>query len=133
MPIKSHINRQQRIKNVVFTGKISKMDFEKYSASLSIANLDAYDVAFVDLSEMDSCEFGFDEISPHADQTQLLGGINRGMTEVILAPTDLSYGIARMYAALATENIDVQVFKDAEKAQVALAAALDREKNTISN
>lgn len=107
MPIKSHINRQQRIKNVVFTGKISKMDFEKYSASLSIANLDAYDVAFVDLSEMDSCEFGFDEISPHADQTQLLGGINRGMTEVILAPTDLSYGIARMYAALATENIDV--------------------------
>ena len=80
--------------------------------------------SFVDLSGADLCQLDANTVRRAAEVTR---GFDRGQEPVrvaVLAPTDVAFGLARMYAAL-VESLqrEVRVFREADAARAWLGIA----------
>lgn len=126
MPIRYEVDKELRLKTTVFSERVTEHEFVQYSASLSPEQMSQYDVVFVDFSQMTDCDFGYQSISPHAVRASLRNTANRSFNEIILAPTDVAYGLARMYQTLVDGKTDVKLYRDETEARTALANLLDR-------
>ena len=113
MPISQQL--QDGLLTVVMTGTVSLDEFQRYQTQLVEERAVKSDVTFVDLSEVEEIQLGFAELQSHA---HWLTEVSPGrIKEVIFAPSDLSYGVARMYQALVNESFQVIVCRQLEDAQ----------------
>jgi hypothetical protein len=124
MPIQADIDAERRVKTVVFSGQITAQEFGTYSETLSADHMSQYDVVFIDLGQVTDFEFGYKSIRPHANRAAERDPQQTNFTEIIWAPTDIAYGLARMYQTLVAPRIDVQLFRDESEARSRLASAL---------
>lgn len=115
-----------RVSNIQLNGSISAREFADYQQSVIARNNTEQWASFVDCSLLTALDLNFERISGHADSVNRLNSGRRpGFTEIIFAPTDLGFGIARMYQTLADGQFEVRVFRTIEAAQEALAVLLD--------
>lgn len=124
MPIQVELNSELRLKTVVFTGRVTTPEFVEYGMSLAPVNMREYDVAFINLGAMTECEFGYDSVWPHANRASQRDTCRSRFIEVIFAPSDVGYGLARMYQSLVEEPIEVHLFRDEVESRAALTEAL---------
>lgn len=125
MPIRYKLNTIRRLKTVDFVDRVTEKEFADYRKTLSEHEMRQYDVAYIDLGGMTDCDFGYGDVRPHANHVSESRGENSRFIEIVWAPADLAYGLARMYQSLVESNIDVRLFRDETEARNALDEALD--------
>ena len=118
MPISSSIDPATRLKTVEFRGFISEQEFVDYCSDFR-NNCEDHRAVFVDFSQMDECDLRYSHVSPHAEAVNQWALAHPGVPEIILAPSDVSFGLARMYQTLA-EGMNVQIFRDESAARAEL-------------
>ncbi|MCA8959580.1 MAG: hypothetical protein KDC38_03660 [Planctomycetes bacterium] len=118
MPIVAEFTADGRLRVVSMRGVVTAEEFIDYRAQLGRTRTPRHRVSFIDLSHVDRFEFGFGELLVHAETVQSnLSDRPEAFTEVIWAPSDASFEMARMYQALAVGEHIVHLHRDRDLAR----------------
>lgn len=129
--IAQEFSEDRRVSHVRFSGSITTNEFAQYRESVYAENNTGQWASLIDCSSLDSLDVDFERIRSHvASVDSLNSNRSAGFTEIIFAPTDLGFGIARMYQSLAEGKFEVVVCKELEVAQQALAMCLETKKQS---
>lgn len=123
MAIHTELHETLRLKIVKLSGVVTSAEFLEYGSSVTADSRTKYDCVFIDVSEMTECEFGHDLMLPHSNRIAALN-IDQGFSEFIWAPTNLGYGMARMYASLIEQRSTVGLYKDLDELKSDLSSFL---------
>lgn len=125
MPIEDYFTEGDAVRAVRMHGIVSRGEFRTYRLHLLADQRDTHRITFVDMSEMEDFEFGFDDAVQHADLvSDAAEKRQREFAEIVLAPTDFTYGIARMYETVVNNRYQICVFREEERARKELTLQL---------
>jgi hypothetical protein len=128
MPISFHFKPEAKLIVFVHTGKVLNDDFLLYYKSMLEGDLFTTDMnLLIDLRHTDSSPRNRDVLSQFADFVkQKFTDISIRPKVAVIAPRDLSFGLARMYSAFA-DSIpwDFVVFREVDTALAWLRAPED--------
>ena len=123
--IAHQLSNDKRLRTVTISGAVSSQEFLNYRKEVIDERNLAQIASFVDFTLITEFQVGFAEVNQHADAMRELNSQRAvSITEVILAPTDLGFGFARMYQTMSEGRLRVLVFRDEVKAKAALAEIL---------
>jgi hypothetical protein len=124
MPIRSNLSTDLLVRYVTVSGTVTPEEL-RCCLDESLRDQGAITpLGFVDLSQLEDCLLGFHAVRDLARVAQSLAarGDHR-VYEVVLAPGDLAFGLARMYQTLVADEFDVRVFRAETDARTALEHA----------
>ena len=105
------------VRFIRISGNVRADDFERYGQELLSSNKKSHRISFVDLSNVTFWDIRFEDVLRHtnaiSDAIKERGG---NFTEIVLAPTDLTFGIARMYETVSNNRYTVLIFRDESEA-----------------
>lgn len=122
MTIETEFDPRTGLRSVRMCGCVTVAEFDRYKREVR-GKTPTFRVTFVDLSRLERCEVGFESILPHAELVSA-ASIDASFSEVFLAPNDLAFGLARIYASVVSDRFPVQIFREAKAAHEAVQRAL---------
>jgi hypothetical protein len=102
-------SKDSKLRMVSFQGCVTAAEFQAFSKESTQVPARA---TFIDFSRIEEIGFGFGELSPHAAAVKSLYEDSQILPdEIVLAPKETAYGVARIYQSLLEDICNVRIYR----------------------
>ena len=110
-----------------FNGDLDAASIRACAGELASSRAISLRAVYIDLSRVENFEVGFEQLAPHAEVIKaLMSGAAHRWIEVICAPSDVGFGLGRMYQSLIDGALDIRVHRDEVAARADWQRVLDQ-------